>query len=265
MKRLITTAIVLFSAVNLYSAVPVGIMPIEGDGSSADIEAKIKDAFIKSDGITVVADKMMNKIVKMHEKAQTVGSSYHDISKLKVAAYIITGEMAGNKLTLKAVDVNEGTEVYSTTIELSKDSSQNQIKRKVKEISEQILMQAASKTGDEIPSEAVPYMKVVNNLVSSLGNGDQASYKYLAVYTGGAYRHPDPENKKSADIAKLTLNVMRQSLNRAKVTFISMKNEKGWIYINTVADKTGQKTKVKFGIIELDDGSLAVGTCEEGK
>jgi len=81
----------------------------------------------------------------------------------------------------------------------------------------------------------------------------------------GAYRHPDTENKKSADSAKLVLRVMRQSLNRSKVTFISMKNEKGWTYINTVADKAGQKTKIKFGMIELDDGSLAVGTCEENK
>jgi len=264
MKKLLMITLFLFSAVNIYSAVPVGIIPFEGDSSAAAIESKVKDALVKTDGITVVADKMMDKVVKLHESAQTVGSSYHDISNLKVAAYLITGSVSGDRLTLKAVDVNEGTEIYSSTIDLKKEGSQYQIKRTVKDISDKILLQSSSKS-EEIPSEAAPYMSIVNKLVASLSNGDQASYQYMAVYSSGAYRHPDPENKKTEEVAKLTLKVMRQTLNRAKVTYISMKNESGWIYINTVADKAGQKTKVRFGIIELDDGSLAVGTCDEGK
>jgi hypothetical protein len=172
--------------------------------------------------------------------------------------------VSDDKLTLKAVDVNEGTVIYSSTIDLKKEGSQYQIKRTVKDISDKILLQSASKS-DEIPSEAAPYMSIVNKLVASLSNGDQASYPYMAVYSGGAYRHPEAGNKKSEDTAKLTLKIMRQSLNRAKVTYISMKNESGWVYINTVADKAGQKKKVRFGIVELSDGSLAVGICEEGK
>jgi hypothetical protein len=72
MNKLLMIALFLLSAVNIYAAIPVGIIPFEGDSSAAAIESKVKDALVKTDGITVVADKMMDKVVKLHESAQTV-------------------------------------------------------------------------------------------------------------------------------------------------------------------------------------------------
>jgi len=250
---------------DISAAVPVAVLPFEGDSAlNSEVLIKVKEILGKSNGITVVADKMMPKIMEIQENAQVTGSSFHDISKLKIAEFLITGNLSSGKLTLKAVDVNEGTEVFSKTIDVTGDSGKYQITKAVKEMSDKILFQGASKNS-EVPSDAKPYMDLISQLAASLGGGDEASYRYIAVYSKGAYIHPDSENKKAADSARLLLKVMRPDLLRAKLYFISMKGESFWVYIDVVAEKAGKKTKFRFGILELDDGSLGIGIYEEAK
>jgi len=250
---------------DIFAAVPVAVLPFEGDSAvSSEVEMKVKESLTKSAGITVVAENMMKEIIKIQESAQVVGSSYHDMSKLKVAEFLVTGNVSNGKLALKAVDVNQGTEVYNKTIDVTGDNGKRQIAKSVKEMSDKILFQSSSKNTD-IPSEAKPYMDLINQLVASLGGSDQGSYRYIAIYSKGAYSHPDGENKKSAESAKLLLKLMRQDLLRSKLYFISMRGESFWVYIEVIAEKAGKKTKYKFGILELDDGSLGIGIYEEAK
>jgi len=250
---------------DIFAAVPVAVLPFEGDDSvNTDLQVKVKEILGKSNGITVVADKLMPQIMKIQENAQVSGSSYHDISKLKIAEFIITGEISSGKLTLKAVDVNEGTEIYNETVLVTGDSGKYQLTKAVKAMSDKILFQGASKQS-EIPSDAKPYMDLITQLAASLGGGDESSYRYIAVYSKGAYIHPDSENKKAADSAKLMLKIMRQDLLRAKLYYISMKGESFWVYVDVVVEKAGKKTKFRFGILELDDGSLAIGIYEEAR
>jgi hypothetical protein len=265
MKKFII--LLFFLMLNAYglAAVPVALLPFEGDDKSvSDIESRVKQLLGKTSGISVIADKNMDEIMKVQQKAQVMGSSVHDISKLKVAEFLVTGSMSSGRLNLKAVDVNEGTEVYNQTFDVSGESGKRQLAKAVKEMGDKILFHSSSKNAD-VPSEAKPYMDIINRLVASLGSGDEASYRYMAIYLNGAYIHPDPENKKSVESAKLVLKVMRQELIRSKIYYISMKSESFWMYIDIIAEKTAKKTKYRFGILELDDGSLGVANYNEVK
>ncbi len=263
MKKLIFIAL-LFMNAGLYAAVPVAILPFEGtEPKSTEYTSLVKELFIKTDGISVVADKFMQEIINIHEKAQAMGSDYHDISKLKIAEYLVLGNLSGNKLTLKVIDVNQGTEIYGSTVDLSGDPKRA-LKKAVKDMSEKILFRVSSR-GEEVPSEAAPYMDTINGFVNSLSQGDEASYRYMAIYSKGTYVHPDKDNKKSVDNAKRFLKLVREKLNNSKVTYISMKADKTWIYVNVIAEKSGKQMKIKFGFIELEDGSMAIGICDEEK
>lgn len=255
--------ILLVSGIDIFAAIPVAVIPFDSNGAAVkDTETAVKEILNGTNGLTVVADNMMADIMKIHENAQVLGSSYHDISKLKVAEFLVTGSVTDGRLNLKAVSVNEGTEVYNQTIDISGDNSGRLIKTAVKEMSDKILFQGALKN-EGIPDEAKPYMELVNRLCASLSGPDTDSYRYIAVYFNGAYNHPDGENKKIADSAKLILKVMRQDLLRAKIYFIGMKGESFWVYIDVVTEKAAKKTKRRFGILELDDGSLGIGIYEE--
>ncbi len=251
--------------VALFARVPVSVAQFEGNGSIvSESEAKVKEILSKTGGISVIADRMMKDIVKAHEKAQIVGSSKIDASNLKVAEYIITGSVSGGKLSLKAVDVNQGTEVYNQTIDISGDNGKRLLAKSVKEMSDKILLQSSSK-GDEVPAEAKPYMDVINRLLGSLSGSEESSYSFIAIYLKGAYKHPDSDDSKSVESAKRQLKFMKQDLLRAKLFFLNMKTESFWIYIDVVAEKGGRKTKFRFGLLELDDGSIGVAKYEEVK
>jgi len=251
--------------VDVMAAVSVAVINFEGDVIlSSEIEKNVKEILNKINGIVVVADKMMPDLMKIHENAQIAGSSSHDISKMKVAEFLITGNISEGKLNIKAVDVNYGTEIYNQTLEITGENSKRLLVKTVKDMSDKILIQSIS-MNYEIPSEAKPYMELINRLTESLGGSDETSYRYIALYSKGAYKHPDIENKKSADSARILLKIMRQDLHRAKLYYICMKADSSWTYIDVVVEKGGRKTKYKFGILETDDGSLGVGIYEESK
>lgn len=256
---------VLVLKVSLFAGVPVSVAQFEGSGSTvSESEMKVKEILSKTTGISVIADKMMKDVMKVHEKAQIVGSSNIDASNLKVAEYIITGSVSGGKLNLKAVDVNQGTEVYSQTIDISSENGKRLLAKSVKEMSDKILLQSSSK-GAEVPAEARPYMDIINRLVGSLSGSEESSYPFIAVYLKGAYKHPASDDAKSVESAKRQLKFMKQDLLRAKMYYIGMKSESFWIYIDAVAEKGGKKTRYRFGLLELDDGSIGVAKYEEVK
>jgi len=263
MKRLFFI-IMLFLSTGLYAAVPVAVMPFDGDDSNASLmQLKVKEFLVKTDGIAVVADNLMADLVKIHEKAQALGSEYHDISKLKIAEYLVFGTVADGKLSLRAVDVNQGTEIYSATIEVSGDAARV-LKKTVREMADRILFRVSSR-GEEVPADAAPYMEAINGLVASLSQGDEAGFRYIAVYSKNAYVHPVPDNPKAVENGRRFVKILRQDLNRARVTYISMKSEKDWIYVDVVVDRAGRQAKFRFGILELDDGTLGIASCDEAR
>ena len=261
MKKLLFITILLLTA-GAYAAVPVAVMPFDGDDSNVlSVQARVKELLVKTDGLSVVADNLMPDLIKIHEKAQALGSEYHDISKLKIAEYMVFGTVSGGKLNLRAVDVNQGLEIYSTTIDVTGDSGRI-MKKTVREMADKILFRVSSR-GEEVPSEAAQYMEVINGFTASLSKGDEASFRYMAVYSKTGYVHPASDNPKAVENAKRFLKVVRQDLNRAKITFISLKGEKDWIYVDVVVEKGGKQTKFRFSLLELDDGTLGITACDE--
>ncbi len=255
---LVLTLILLLSN-NLFADVAVGLIPLKGnDKNRSKIENYIKETLSKSGGISIVADKMLKDILKIHEKAQSLGSAYHDISKLKTAEYLISGAINSGKLLLTVVDVNKGTEIFNKQIKINVRNRYYAIRSLCKDLRDSILLQASSKRRD-IPEEAEPYMEILNNFVSSLKSGKKAPYKYVVIYYKGKYRFPDDKNKDIRKKADLLIKVVRPNLIRSKLTYLFLKANPPWVYVNVIATKFGKKTKHQFGIIELDNGSLGIG------
>ncbi len=259
MKLIFTLLIIALSTSSLLADVTVGILPLKGSGSGKkSIDDRIKSILSGSGGLSVVEEKMLREIIKVHEKAQSLGSAYHDISKLKSAEYLVTGNLESGNLTLSAVDVNSGTSLFTGQADISTGEREYRIKKLCGEVRSAILLHAASKQR-EVPEEAEPYMDILNNFVASLGRGKTAPYRYLAFYMNGKYRHPVKGDKAMEEKADRFVMVLRRDLIRSKLSYIYLKSESPWVYVNVIAGKLGKKTKHQFGIIELDDGSLGIG------
>jgi len=254
--------LLMFSGPGLYAEIAVGITPFKGDKNmTIPMENKIKEYFVKSGGISVIADSLLKEILEVQEKASSLGSAYHDISKLKTAEYLVAGSVDNDRLNLTAVDVNRGIEIFNKGIPLNSGEVNFEITRVLRDLRDSILVDASSKSR-EVSDEVAPYMQLLNSLVSNLHLEGKVCYKYLVFYHNGKYTSPKHENKEMANKADLFLKVIRPNLVRSKLRYIFMKANPPWIYVNVIADKLGKKTKHKFGIIELDDGSIAVGIYE---
>jgi hypothetical protein len=265
MKSLFNVCIIAAAMVALHmplhAQVTTAMLPFEGDDQvKYELQEKIKSEIIKLGGVTIIADDMMKNIMKIHENAQAMGSTYHDISKLKVAEFMITGKVMVGQIQVKVVDINQGTEFFSKLIELKGDNKA--LARKIgKDINNAILARASTKNR-EVPSEAKPYMDVVKNLLAALPRGDEACYPYISFYQAGSYKRPRKEAKELADSAKTLLQEIRPTFTRANNAFMKMENNAPWVYIYILSDKMGTRSKHKFGITEMEDGSLTVGIYE---
>ncbi len=262
MKRLLfvfTFYVVILSVTPLLAEVTVGILPLKGsDSDIKNIDNRIKSYLTRSGGLSIVEDKMLKEIIKVHEKAQSLGSAYHDISKLKSAEYLVTGSLEAGKLTLSAVDVNSGTSLFTRQANITSGDKGYRIRKLCSEIRSAILVHSASKQR-EVPEEAEAYMDLLNNFVASLGKGKSAPYRYLVFYKDGKYQRPVKGDTSMEEKAGRFVMVLRRNLIRSKLTYIYLKSEPPWVYLNVIAKKLGKKTKHRFGIIELDDGSLGIG------
>jgi hypothetical protein len=254
--------LILFPLANLYAEVSICIIPFKGnDGNIRNVENKIREHLHKYGGLSIIADGMMKEIMEIQEKAQSTGSAYHDISKLKTAEYLVTGSLDSGRLNLIAIDVNKGAEIFSKEISLSPGDGNYLLKNISIEMRDAIIMDASTKTR-EVPEEVASYMQLLNNLVSTLHQDAKTSYNYIVFYYKGKHQFPKTDNPEMVSKGDLFLKVIRPNLLRSKLKYIFMKSAPPWIYIHVIADKLGKKTKHKFGIIELDDGSLGIGIYE---
>jgi hypothetical protein len=258
MKTFIISFIVILSSiVPALAAIPVGIIPFEGEGQNPkNFEDLVRQIFTQHGVISIIADDSMQKVIEIHEKAQSTGSSYHDISKLNVAEYLIKGSVKDSRAQLAVIDVNAGSEIFSETFDYSKDKMY-QIKKTVSSVKDLIVVKSSQRGG--VPSDAKPYMEIVNNFVTSLEMGEISSYPYLGFYKEGAYRHPSADDKDLSMKGKDFVKILKPVLIRAKLIYNGIDTKSSSIiYLKIIAEKTGKRTKHKFGIMEMEDGSLGI-------
>ncbi|MBN1534663.1 MAG: hypothetical protein JXA20_18480 [Spirochaetes bacterium] len=211
-------------------------------------------------GISIVADSMMKDIVEIHERAQALGSTYHDISKLKMADFLVTGVIEGKSLGLRGIDVNAGTEIFQKTIDISASNSYA-IKSACTVLYDSILFSASART-TEVSVGASPYVSIIESFVASLKSADEDIYKYLALYSRGQYRRPVKEDKALDGMAKSFLRATRPAHTGVRLSFLYLEEESPWTNLFMVSDKRGMKQKHKFGIIERDDGTPGIAIYE---
>ncbi len=264
MKKTIIFIFLMISSIS-YSEVPVAVMPFTGDGKlKNEIQAKVKELLTAAGGLDVIAENLNEEIMKTHEKAQILGSDKHNVEQLKTAEYLITGEVSDNLFIIKAVNVNSGVEVFNRQIEIKESVKSPELKKAANELADAILF-ASSPTDSDIPDEAKPYMDLVRKFTDSLMKSDESSYPFMAQYFAGSYKHPEKGNKKIEESAKLQLKIARTKLLKSKLTFIKIKQNQPWMDIFIIADKSGIKTKFKFSIIELEDGTNGIGVIDQVK
>jgi hypothetical protein len=237
--------------------VTVAVLPFQGEPSARTAQQSFTSSLLRGGQVGVVADSAMKDILAIHEQAQLVGSSLHDISKLKTAEFIITGNIINGVISISAIDVNTSVIVFSKTSAFSQASADSICRNLAAQCRDALLL-GISGTHREPPDAAKPYLAVLSSLVNSLSTGDEASYPFLAVYSKGNFIHPNAENKASADKARQFLKYFRPYFIRSSITFISIEKKSGNVLITCIIDKAGSKTKHQVGFVELDDGSLAL-------
>ena len=237
--------------------VTVAVLPFEGEAAAPAAQQSFTASLLRGGQIGVVADRAMKDILAIHEQAQLTGSSLHDISRLKTAEFIITGNIRSGVISVSAIDVNTSVIVFSKNAAFSQASADS-ICRSLASQCRDALLLGVSGANREPPDAAKPYIAVLSSLVKSLAAGDDASYPFLAVYSKGNFVHPSAENKASADKARQFLKYFRPYFIRSNITFISIEKKSGNVLITCIIEKAGSKTKHQVGFVELDDGSIAV-------
>ena len=260
MKKSIIAAAILIILIPAFASaqIAVGILPFEGnDPLKTEFEKNFTQNIIRGGQVQAVSEKSMKEIMTIQENAQLMGSAYHDISKLKLAEFIINGESDGTSLTITVVDVNTSAVVFTKTAPFDAGKKDYLYRSIALECRDALVMGSSGKER-VVPDAAKLYLAVLSSLVASLGSGDEASYPFIAVYNKGSYVHPSSEIKGSENKAKQFLKYFRPYFVRSKLTFIAIEKSSGNVLITCIAEKTGAKTKHIVGFIELDDGSIAV-------
>jgi hypothetical protein len=256
---MLLTACLTFTA---HAEIPVGILPLKGEcPCKNEVESRIKETMQKFKGVSIIADSMMKDIVDIHEKAQALGSTYHDISRLKVAEFLVTGTIEGKSLGLKGIDVNAGTEIFQKTVDISSSDRDYAIKSACAGLYDSILFSASART-TEVSVGASPYVTIVQSFIGSLKSPDEDVYRYLALYSRGKYRQPVKDDKALVGMAKAFLQATRPALAGVKLSLLYLDEESPWTNLFMVSDKRGMKQKHKFGIIEREDGTPGIGLYE---
>ena len=261
MKKLFPVILVILTVNIVYADISVGILPFDGDESKGkELEITIKGILQKKRGISIVAGQMIKKIMEIHEKAQSLGSKYHDISKLKVAEYLLSGSVTDGKLSIKVININKGTEIYTDIVTVQTNKNYT-IQNLCNNIHKSIELNLSSRPR-EIPSDALPYMNLIQKFTDSLKGKVSDSYPYIAFYFKGKHRQVIEKNKTMKGMAKRFINAMKPNLRNANLTFLSVEENPPWTNLFILSDKRGKKLRHKFGIVELDSGSLAIGLHE---
>jgi hypothetical protein len=250
--------IIASSSSLLHADVPVAILPLEGNRTDcAALESKIRQKLVGLRGISPVGDNEMKGIMDLHEKAMAMGSSALDVSKVKVAEYVVRGSVNSGKANLAVISVNTNLEIFNKTFDFP-GSGAYALNRELTSLRDSIMVSAYSSGEKSLPSGTAPYMQSARNLVQSLGMGPEASYPYIAFYNKGQYAHPDPKNEALVRQAKLFLDVVRPKLVRAELIFAGIEAKAPFMHLYIFADKAGAKTKHRLDFMDLPDGSLGI-------
>lgn len=256
MPILLIIALSIFFTPTLFAQVPVAVMPIQGEGDTKKLNQEIRRTLAETGGLSIIGDNELKQIIDLHEKAQALGSESLDVSKIKVAEYIVKTSLLDGKASVSVIAVNTNIELSNTTFQFDGTSAYG-ISLGMRPIRDAIMFDAYS-SDRKLPSGTEPYMKALRELVQSLGIDDKASYPYLAFYSSGSYRHPEPGNKKLETSAKVMLGEMKPRISRAKLVFAGISPQQNTVTIYVFADKMGKKTKHKFDFMDLPDGTIGI-------
>ena len=237
--------------------IAVAVLPFEGGDEAKAAQQSFSQHITRGGQIAVLADSAMGDILAIHEQAQLRGSALHDISRLKIAEFIITANISGANLTVSAIDVNTGVIVFTKSVQYTASAGDAACRTLASQCRDAII-RGISGADREPPDAAKPYLAVLGSLVASLASGDEASFPYVAVYNSGKYVRPSSDNQKAADKGRQFLKFFRPYFIRSNVTFISIEKKSGYVLIHCVVNKSGSKTKHEVGFVELEDGSIAV-------
>lgn len=250
------TAMLLFTSM-LTAQVPVAVLPIQGgDGESKKLEQDIRRAVSEAGCLSVIGDNELKQVMDLHEKAQALGSEALDVSKLKVAEYMVKASIDAGKASITAIAVNSNTELFNKSIQFPGTGTYG-VAHELKALRDSIILDAYS-VERKLPQGTEPYMKALRDLVQSLVMGEQASYPYLAFYAAGAFKHPEAGNKTLERSAKVMLGEIRPRLTRSRLIFGGIAPQSSLVTIYVFADKLGKKTKHKFDFMDLPDGTLGI-------
>lgn len=263
MKKLVFIPLffLMISSIPAIAETTVALLPFAGENNSrAAMENKFREFLSRNRGISIISGEMMKQILKEHEKAQSLGSTNMDLSSIKTAEYLVSISVDPSNISVKAVDVNSGVDVFNKSVKI--EAGPDFLRRLSAEMADSIILHSSSKQRD-VPEEAQSYMSLITRLSQSLKQPDELSYPFISIYNKGKYVNPVKDDKVLADKAKLILRIMRPVLVNARVTFVSMETRQPWVYIQAVSIKGGIKTRCRFGIIELENGSYSIGTFEQ--
>jgi peptidyl-tRNA hydrolase len=257
--KILVCALALLSPALLAAQVAVAVMPFSGDDPvKSEFQKIFTESLASGKQIAVVEQEKLKDIIKLHEQAQMVGSAYHDISKLKIAEYAVSGELSSGLLQITAVDVNSGEKVFIKSVPFADKDRRYLYQSLGASCRDAIVVAATEGKSRDVPDEAVVYMKELKKLADALAYGDEACYPFLAVYRAGKYVHPDAEHAPSVDKAKRFLKVFRPLVIRAELSFLSMERKDVFVLVTFMATKAGTKTKHQIGLVELEDGTLGM-------
>lgn len=249
-------SLLIFIAGTLFAQVPVAVLPPQGQGDTRKLDQDIRRTLAEWGGLSVIGDNELKQIIDLHEKAQTFGSESLDVSKIKVAEYIVKASIVDGKANVCAIAVNTNLELCNTSFQCEGVNSYS-ISIGLRPIRDAIMFDAYS-SERKLPSGAEPYMKALRDLVQSLSMDEKASYPYLAFYSAGSFKHPEPGNKNLEKSAKVMLGEMRPRLVRSKLVFAGIAPQQNMVSIYIFADKMGTKTKHKFDFMDLPDGTIGI-------
>ena len=255
-RLMILIASSCFFVLPLSAQVPVAVLPVVGSGDTGKLEQEIRRSVTALGGLAVIGDNELKQVMDLHEKAQAMGSEAHDISKIKVAEYMVKAVLDGGKAGITAIAVNTNVEIFNNCFQYDGASSYTTT-HQLRKLSDAIMMDAYA-VSRKLPSGVEHYMKAAGDLVQSLGMGEQASYPYLAFYSGGMYKHPEAGDKKLEQCARIMLGELRPRLDRSRLIFGGIAPQTNLVTIYVFAEKLGKKTKHKFDFMDLPDGSLGI-------
>lgn len=239
-----------------FAAIPIAFFPWEGNyRQKYKAEAKFREFLIRDGSIAIIDKQNRDKVLEIHKRAQSMGSSYHDISKLNVAQFLLDGKIQEQTLILSLVDVNQGTEILSQSVQLSPHdfAPLMSVAAKVKK-----LILSRGQMTSKVPEEVKSMMDHIQGFQKSLSGDMSQSFPYLAFYSNNRFVHPASSDKMLVEKSEYLIRGVRKKLIRADLNYVRHESQGETIMLTVMAAKYGKKSQHTFYIAELEDGSLGI-------